>query len=98
MSKSHTAGQQSTQYEQYLKEQSWDTAYRYMLLSRLEQDCLYFLGDGGRCEKYLWAGSIVDQLGYLKALWNSFPEGEKPQWLSFDKILYYEKQMTQDLS
>ena len=34
----------------------------YMLLSRLKQDCDYFLGHGNRYEGRLWAGSVKDQI------------------------------------
>jgi hypothetical protein len=29
----------------------------------------------------------------MKAMWLSFSEGEKPEWLTWEKILEYEKQM-----
>lgn len=29
----------------------------------------------------------------MKAVWESFPEGKKPEWLSMDDILQYEKKM-----
>jgi hypothetical protein len=31
-----------------------DEKFRYMLLDRMKMDCLYFLGNGNRCKKYLW--------------------------------------------
>lgn len=69
-----------------------------MLLDRLRQDCLYFLGFGNRCERCLWAGNIRDQIGYMKALWNSFPSAGKPEWLPWDEILALEARMTDDIS
>ena len=36
---------------------------------------------------------MTDQIGYMKALWNSFPEDGKPEWLTMEQILNYEKQM-----
>ena len=62
------------QYEQYIQEQGWDDRFRYMLLGRMRLDCSYFLGYGYGCEKFLWAGNVTDQIGYMKALWDSFPE------------------------
>ena len=70
-----------------------DAEFRYRLLSRMQADCNYYLGYGNRHPKYLWAGSEKDQIECMKALWNSFPEDGKPEWLSFEAILDYEKQM-----
>lgn len=70
-----------------------DASFRYMLLDRMRQDCRYYLGNGGRCEKYLWAGSVSEQIEYMKAIYNSFPEGEKPEWMTMEEILDYEQRM-----
>lgn len=67
--------------------------FRYMLLSRLQTDCEYYLGYGYRNERKLWAGNVRDHIWYMKAIWNSFPKGEKPQWLSMEQIEKYEKEM-----
>jgi len=68
-----------------------DDKFHYMLLDRLRMDCEYFLGYGGRHSKHLWAGNVKDQIAKMKELWNNFHE--KPQWISWDDILQYEKQM-----
>jgi hypothetical protein len=65
--------------------------FEYRLLDRLKQDCKYFLGHGNRCEKHLWAGDVDSQIKKMKELWKMVPE--KPEWLSFDEILEYEKAM-----
>ncbi|WP_195328033.1 LPD11 domain-containing protein [Flavonifractor plautii] len=85
-------------YECRIRENGWEEPFRYMLLDRLRQDCLYFLGFGNRCERCLWAGNIRDQIGYMKALWNSFPSAGKPEWLPWDEILALEARMTDDIS
>ena len=72
-----------------------DLQHNYMLLGRMQQDCEYFLGCSNGCEKHLWAGNVEEQIAYMKNLWNEFPEDKKPEWLSFEKILDYEKQMTE---
>lgn len=66
----------------------------YMLLSRLKSDCEYFLNHGGRSERNLWAGSVKEQIEKMKELWNALPEGKKPEWLTLDDILKYEKEMS----
>lgn len=70
-----------------------DKSFRYMLLDRMRSDCEYYLGNGNRCGKHLWAGNEKEQIACMKALWNSFPAGEKPEWLPYEKITEYEKKM-----
>lgn len=67
--------------------------FNYMMLDRMRTDCDYFLSYGNRDSKFLWAGNAEDQIGYMKALWNSFDNDCKPEWLSMEDILNYEKQM-----
>lgn len=62
-----------------------------MLLSRLKQDCEYFLGHGNGSQRVLWAGNISDQIEKMKELWEQLPE--KPEWLSYEQIEDYEEKM-----
>lgn len=68
--------------------------YRYMLLSRMKQDCEYYLGYGNRNPNNLCAGNEKDQIDEMKALWNSFPEEDKPEWLTWDELLDYAQKMS----
>lgn len=68
-------------------------SFNYMLLGRLQSDCNYYLGHGNRYAKHLWAGNEQRQIDKMKELYNSFPEGEKPEWLTWEQILDYEKLM-----
>lgn len=70
-----------------------DMGYRYQMLSRFKQDCDYFLGNGGRNEKYLWAGNVSDQIDVMKRTWDQFSEEDKPEWLTWEDILDYEDRM-----
>lgn len=70
-----------------------DETFRYRLLSRMKMDCNFYLGFGEQSEKCLWSGTVEKQIADMKALWNSFPDDKKPEWLSFAQILEYEKQM-----
>lgn len=70
-----------------------DEEFRYQLLDRMRTDCEYYLGYGNRHPKYLWADNEVEHIAAMKALWNSFPEEGKPEWLHYAKILQYEKEM-----
>lgn len=69
-----------------------DNEFNYMMLSRLKTDNDYFLGNGNRNPKHLWATNVEDQITEMKRLWNILPV--KPEWLSMEDILNYEKQMT----
>lgn len=70
---------------------SKDDTFRYMMLDRLKTDCNYFLGNGNRNEKHLWAGDVDKQIKLMKDLYNSFEE--KPEWISMEDIENFEKQM-----
>lgn len=74
-----------------LTENNTDSEYQYMLLDRLKMDCEYFLGNGNRNEKHLWAGSVDAQIKEMKKIWNSLKE--KPEWLTMEDINNYEKLM-----
>lgn len=67
--------------------------FKYMLLDRMKQDCNYYLGNGNRLKKYLWANDEKEHIENMKALWNSFPDEEKPEWLTMKQIETYEKEM-----
>lgn len=68
-----------------------DAKFNYMMLSRLESDCKYFLGYGGRSERVLWAGSVEEQISEMKNLWNELEV--KPEWLTMEQINDYEAKM-----
>lgn len=67
--------------------------FKYQLLGRMMTDCSYFLGAGKGAEKFLWAGNVPEQIAYMKAIYNSFPDNKKPEWISLADIDEYEKKM-----
>jgi hypothetical protein len=67
--------------------------FNYMMLSRLKSDCDYFLGYGNRCEKRLYHGNPKLQIEAMLILWESFPQDKKPEWLTREEIMAYEKAM-----
>lgn len=67
--------------------------FKYQLLGRMQTDCNYFLGAGKGAEKFLWAGNVPEQIAYMKAIYNSFPDNKKPEWISLADIDEYEKKM-----
>ena len=65
--------------------------FNYQMLSRLQMDCDYYLGNGNRNPKHLWAGNEKDHIQEMKDIYNTLEE--KPVWLKWEDILKYEKQM-----
>lgn len=63
------------------------------MLSRLKQDCDYYLGYGNRSKNSLWAKDEKEQIAEMKKLHNGFSEKGKPEWLTMDEILEYERKM-----
>lgn len=70
---------------------NYSDEFRYQLLSRLEMDCKYFLGAGGRAVKHLYCGNISDHIQMMKDLYDSFEN--KPDWITMDDINSYADQM-----
>lgn len=66
---------------------------KYMILGRMQRDCEYYLEFGFRDKEILWSHDEKEQIENMKALWNSFPDGKKPEWLTMEQIEEYEKQM-----
>lgn len=73
-----------------------DSSIKYQFLSRMKTECEYITGLFGpkhRIEYNLWANNVGDQIDNMKALWNSFSDEGKPEWLSMEQIDKYEKQL-----
>ena len=66
-----------------------------MMLGRLQEDCNYYLRNGNGDENRLWADNVEAQIAEMKKIWKKFPQGEKPEWLTWEEILEYEKKMEQ---
>lgn len=67
--------------------------FNYMMLGRLESDCRYYLANGNRCVKHLWAGDAKKHIEEMKRIYNSFADDKKPEWLTWEQILEYERLM-----
>lgn len=68
-----------------------DSPFNVMLYGRLQQDCEYYLGFGGRAKKHLWTGDEVEQIQKMKELYAGFTV--KPEFLTLEGIEWYEMQM-----
>ena len=75
----------------------YEPRFRYMMLSRMKQDCDYYLGYGGRSTNHLWAGNEKNQIANMKALWDTFEPEDKPEWLTKEELLEYARQMGVEL-
>lgn len=70
-----------------------DKSDKYMLLSRLLEDCKYYCKTGS--EKHLWAENVEEHIRVMNSIWEGFGENEKPEWTSKDAIDKYAKEMRQ---
>lgn len=71
-----------------------DDKFRYQMLDRLRSDCKYYLGHGNRSANALWArGNEAGQILHMVALYQSFSDDKKPEWLTADDIESFAVQM-----
>lgn len=75
----------------------YEPKFRYMMLSRLRQDCEYYLGYGNRNAMQLWACDEQKQIDTMSAIWETFDTDDKPEWLTHDDIADYAKRMGVDI-
>lgn len=72
----------------------YDESFRYQMLDLLRSDCNYYLGYGNRSSNALWArGNEAGQILHMVALYQSFPDDKKPEWLTADDIESFAVQM-----
>ena len=69
--------------------------FEYRMLSKLQSDCEYYLGYGNRSLSILCNNSVQTHIDRMKELWNDFPAAQKPEWLTWEQLLQYEKAMTE---
>jgi len=70
-----------------------DEKFRYMMLGRFQSDCEYYLNNGNRNAKHLWARNEKDHIENMYALYCSFPFYKKPKWCNRKQLRKYRKQM-----
>lgn len=68
-----------------------EETYKYMLLSRMQTDCEYFLGYGYRSEKRLWAQTVDKHIEFMLIIYDCLIV--KPEWLTLADIQKYESAM-----
>lgn len=71
----------------------YEPKFRYMMLSRMKQDCEYYLSNGGRSTNHLWAHNEKAQIDNMIALWKSFDPEDRPEWMTWADIIGYANKM-----
>lgn len=74
-----------------IKESDDQDKFNYMMLSRLKSDCDYYLGNGNRNPRNLWAGDEAKQIAKMREFYDKVPE--EPEWLTKEDIDKYEDKM-----
>lgn len=74
-----------------LKNRDRNDSFLYSLLDRIRINCSYYLSFVNRDKSILWAKDELEQIEYMKAIYNYLEE--KPEWLTMEDILNYEKEM-----
>lgn len=67
--------------------------YSYMMLARLQHDCEFYIRYGCQSVLVLYTHDPKEQIEYMKKIWQSLPADGKPEWLTWEQILEYEKVM-----
>lgn len=68
--------------------------FLYQMLGRLEADCLYYLGNGGRFAGHLWVGNEREQIKLMRMIYRRLCEiGAAPEWMSEQQINDFAEQM-----
>lgn len=68
-----------------------EDTFHYMMLSRLQSDCEYFLNWGFGSIDAIWGLTIKSHINEMKRLWFILPI--QPEWLLYSQILEYEQRM-----
>ncbi len=68
-------------------------SFNYQMLDRLRMDCNTHLDTESRYARRLTENQKKNTIEEMKNLWNNLPADKKPEWLTFEQILEYEKAM-----
>lgn len=67
--------------------------FNYMMLDRLRCDCETHLNIWNKYSRKLSKEQRKSTIEEMKNIYNSFSDDKKPEWLTWNQILEYEKQM-----
>ena len=68
--------------------------HQYMMLDMMRSRCDYYLGHGNRHPKHLYGDDVASHIAEMKRMWNELPDDAKPEWLTWERILEYEEEMS----
>jgi len=71
-------------------------SFEYMMLDKLQQDCKTHLNRINNITPFahkLSKEKQIETIEAMKRIYNSFADDEKPEWLTWEQILDYEKKM-----
>ena len=71
-------------------------SYYYQMLSRLQQDCEYYLNNGNRDPSVLWSKDEQSHIDMMRDLYNKLDP--KPEWISENDIDHYENEMVDNIA
>lgn len=63
--------------------------FDYMMLDRMRIDCEYYKSAEHFNNSH--ASTIRETIEEMKRIWNKFPKDLKPNWITYEQILGYEK-------
>jgi hypothetical protein len=63
--------------------------FDYMMLSRMQMDCKYY-DNAAQYNNAHWQ-TAKEMIESMKERWNKFPDDLKPEWITWEEILGYEK-------
>lgn len=71
----------------------YEPKFRYMMLDRMRQDCIRSIERCNGSANVLWSKDCRLQIESMKAIWNTFSEKDTPEWLTWEDILEFERQL-----
>jgi len=63
------------------------------LLIHMQNTCESYINDENKEKIILWGNSEINHIEEMKLIYNSFPEDRKPNFITMEDILRYEKEM-----
>ncbi len=76
--------------EREMREKSFK--HCYMMLSRMQLDCNYY--NSASSYNRAHCQTAKKMIESMKEYWNKIPDDLKPEWISWEEILEYEKKFT----
>lgn len=73
--------------------------FLYQMLDRMRTDCDYVIRQGKGAQKYLWAGSVAEQISEMKSIYNYLVDNYgQIDWITMSDIEDYEQKLNAVMS